>query len=528
MMCSKYVVTLGITTASGTAKTPLDITVPFFHYGLGTGWGYHPQPFPVPTSPPYFTVTATENLGVNGPVQAPRSVLGLGLIATSDQIVNNREGSWLQVNNYVNAATAAAYQVDLLTLNIGQICAFIKNTPWQIVDPLTQTANTSTAMLSTGFNGIIYASRTPRTFVPLVLAGENYVYPASTQGSFDQPYLTAGATYPQPTGYSTKFAQQSEGGYDFPPGSYALPIYDPTEPLGYNPIAGGWSDSSMFKCPGDLPLTMYLGNSTSVMYPVTGTTTTSNGGQVGAGAAPYAYVGQPNVWAVYPTPLAVRLYNASAVNWGGVQVAAANRPQGLTVITPNTAYLQGDYNTQTFPDSSGNQQITPCAIFCDGLTTLSNAWVDDNPNNPPNQHVYTSGVTNAASTQYIISVVINNQPTDLENTQEEGSDGTHNVIRYCENWGGCTWTFQGSLVVLNRMRYTRSYVPGAPSGISPFHLPTAAALSYAASSAGSFYGVPSRVYKFNSDLLTSAGQPPASPSGVLTQRVISTVNLVNK
>jgi hypothetical protein len=36
------------------------------------------------------------------------------------------------------------------------------------------------------------------------------------------------------------------------------------------------------------------------------------------------------------------------------------------------------------------------------------------------------------------------------------------------------------------------------------------------------------VYQFNNDLLSSFGQPPASLSGISVQRVVSTVNLINK
>jgi hypothetical protein len=539
------VVTLGMQSASGTAKTPLDITVPFFNYGLGTGYGAHT--LLSTTIAPYFQTSAVENAAFNGPVQnptlstfvGPTTVTATGLIATSDQFVNNREAAWLQANHYLTTGTAAAaWRVDALTLNIGQICAFIQNTSWAQVDPLGLTPNASVALLSSGFNGIIYAHRTMHTFTPM---GGGYPpdnLPASTLASYGQPYGAPGSTYPVRNAYSTIFQQGAPASpsFSFPAGQQPLPIYDPIEPLGTGPLDYGWSSNSMFRSPADLPMTLGLGGSTSEMYPVIGTTTTANGGVVGpqtGTAGTYAYLGQPNVWSVYPTPLSVRVFNASHVNWGGLQAAAGNRPQGLTVITPNTGYIWGDYNTQPYPDSSGNQQITPCAVFCDGLTTLSNLWIDDNPANPP-AHVYTSATTQASSTTYIVSVVINNLPTDLENTSQEGSDGTHNVIRYAENWGGCTWTFQGSLVVLNRMRYTRSYVPGTPasSGTSPFTIPVSynqtPSVAYSNTTAGSFYGVPARVYKFNSDLLTSAGQPPASLSGVQTERVISTVNLINK
>jgi len=518
MMMSKYVVTLGYTTASGTAKQPLDITIPFFKYGFGS----HAY-IPLSVAPNCFALGPTEATATATPLQQPQP---FGMIATSSLFINPREGAWLEANNYLTAAQAAAYYTDALTLNIGQICAFIHYTAWATVDPYGQTANNPASGLSSGFNGIIYAHRTMRTYSPLGSGGTAYAVaiPCSNAATYNVP----GGSYPYLSGYSTLFNGSAASGNILAAGSRVLPIYDPCDPLGYNPTQGYWS-SNLYLTPANQVSTLRIGSSSTAMYPVVGITTNTNGGIVGAGTpglvTSQTYLGQPNVWSVYPTNLAVRMYNGSAVNWGGVQPAANNRPQGLTVITPNTCYLQGDYNTMPYPDSSGNQQITPCAVFCDGLTTLSNSFNDT-------ETTYTGGDQQATSTTYIISVVINNQPTDLENTQEEGSDGTHNVIRYMENWGGTTWTFEGSLVVLNRMRYTRSYVPGSPSGNSPFAVaqqnwpfPTVA---YHGTTAGGFYGVPARVYKFNSDLLTSAGQPPASLSGVETQRVVNTINLINK
>ncbi len=253
-----------------------------------------------------------------------------------------------------------------------------------------------------------------------------------------------------------------------------------------------------------------IGNSTVSAYPVVGSV-----GSVGGGVR----VGQSDVWSVYPLAKTVRVFNGSAINWGGVQATANNRPQGLTFITPNAAYLWGNYNTTTYTDSTGNAQVTPCAIYCDGLSVLSNAWSDTGK-------TYTGGNNgNATATTYVISVVINNTPTDTENTYSEGSAGTHNVIRYCESWNGNNWNFTGSLVVLNRMRYSRAYSSGVPAaGPCPISLNNG---NYGTNNSGGYYGAPSRNYTFNSDLLTSMGQPPASLSGISVQRVVSTMNLVN-
>jgi hypothetical protein len=112
---------------------------------------------------------------------------------------------------------------------------------------------------------------------------------------------------------------------------------------------------------------------------------------------------------------------------------------------------------------------------------------------------------NGTTTTYNVSLVTNNIPTDFENTWDEGSGGTHNLLRFLEA-GGREFRFLGSIVVLNRMRYGRNYL--------------GAALGY--------YGAPKRILKFNSDLLTAEGQPPFSPWGIQVTRVLSSVNLTNR
>ncbi len=577
MMMSRYAVYL----SKDSAGNPFDITIPFFRYGLGNG-GCQPTchswngvgNINGPCNVQYFNWGALESIesGATTWIQHP---IPTGLLATSDTFVNVREGAWLENNRYLNTSstpTPASYQVDALTLNIGQICAFISTTTWNTVSTNAQQASLTGpgTLLSALFNGVIYTHRTHRTLTPLSYnAGQGAPYypgcpwtgcmPASDQNSYgvnpppppavsniatattspqgwagvtpsaSTPY-TSYLTYPNLNGYKTFFLPNNVSYEDtsLPAvADHSLPIYDPCAPLGYNPTEF-WGINGFYKTPATLVTTMNLGSNINCMYPVIGTTTPTNGGVVGVGPTG-ARVGMPYVWSVYPSALAVRLFNGKAINWGGTQPAANNRPQGLTVITPNTCYIWGDYNTTKYPDASGTLQTTPCGVFCDGLTTLSNAWSDTGTT------ATYAGCVGASPTSYIVSVMINNQPTDYENTYEEGSDGTHNVIRYAENWGtggsgggASTWTFQGSLVVLNRTRYGRSYVPGSQStsNISPFII--SGGNSYSATTAGSFYGVPSRVYQFNSDLLTQAGQPPEAPHGITVQRVISTININNR
>jgi len=198
----------------------------------------------------------------------------------------------------------------------------------------------------------------------------------------------------------------------------------------------------------------------------------------------------------------VRVSNGGDINWNHIAAANPLGTSGLTVITPNMCYLHGDYNIVTHPDASGTARITPCAIFSDGLAALSNRW-----NDSEHQTADTS-TRDASETTYNLSLVINNVPTDDLNAVDEGSGAVANVVRFLENWGGRTYAFRGSLVVMNRMRYGYT---------------TLGANTCALNANTNFYSPPRRQLNFNTDLLSRAGQPPFTPFGVQVIRTVSTL-----
>ena len=379
-----------------------------------------------------------------------------GFTATEDLFTNWRDADWLRLNGYVSSTDAQAFKNNVVTLNIANVQNFIQNTPYSTIDA---TAGVSAAtMCSSRFDGVVYIHRTPRlnqalalgTPAPAALATDN-------TGSFDplMPLLNS-------------------------------PLMFPRQPLNASDVG----NTATY-----LPPRAYFQSPTigTAMYPVTGSANDGTVSTASAGVATWTRNGDSSqaAWSMYPFPKQVRIAKGTTIGWGGLQ--PSGRARGLTVITPNHCYVWGNWNTTK--DTAG--KLPPCAVFSDGLTALSSAYVDS-----------ASGwgkSPNASSTVYNASFVINNMPTDLENQPYEGSGGTHNVVRYVENWGNQTYTFMGSLVVLNRMRYSRGYV-----------------------SASGYYGVPVRVFTFNSDLLTAEGRPPASPGGQEVHRLVSSVNLINK
>lgn len=130
-------------------------------------------------------------------------------------------------------------------------------------------------------------------------------------------------------------------------------------------------------------------------------------------------------------------------------------PGGLTMVSDNPIYIQGDYNTGSNgtlqPDSnrSGGDptkntvpgyQKQSCAVVADAVMILSNAWNDANSYNSVEQRKASPTTVNTA----IVSGIV---PTGEYGTNYSG--GAENFPRFMEKWGsGNTFTYYGSMVEL--------------------------------------------------------------------------------
>lgn len=209
----------------------------------------------------------------------------------------------------------------------------------------------------------------------------------------------------------------------------------------------------------------------------------------------------PNLWQVYKVagearenpPFffrhALKLVNGSIINLGtSCYGAAPNPPCGLTVAAENPVYVQGDYNA---PGGSVTAAGTiASSVAADAVTLLSDNWNDVNSYIGP----YNNGLRNAANTQYRVAVIAGKQiPFALppgEGQVDFGTDGgLHNFLRYIENWGGDTLTYEGSLVSFYFSRQAIGLYKGTP------------------------YSPPSRSYAFDNNF-TNGPQwlPPRTPS----------------
>jgi hypothetical protein len=130
---------------------------------------------------------------------------------------------------------------------------------------------------------------------------------------------------------------------------------------------------------------------------------------------------------------------------------------GMTIVSPNPVYIQGDYNTgsgggtqplsntsanYTPPDDNpspivGSYNRAPAAVVGDAVNILSNSWNDASSNNGLGSRKATSTTVNTA-------IVAGNVPT----TSSSYSGGIENFTRFHEDWDGVYFTIYGALALL--------------------------------------------------------------------------------
>lgn len=173
------------------------------------------------------------------------------------------------------------------------------------------------------------------------------------------------------------------------------------------------------------------------------------------------------------------------------QGGSLQSPGGLTVASENPVYIQGDYNSNAADWGAGVDAVghAASAVISDAVIPLSNAWSDLNSFANPT----TLGNRNAVNTFYRLAIAGGknmNFPRPAWGGNDFGTDGgTHNFLRYLENWGGQTLNYKGSLVSL----YYSTYNTGV------FKCCTVV------------YSPPTRNYSFDADFALPGGLPPGTP-----------------
>ena len=146
----------------------------------------------------------------------------------------------------------------------------------------------------------------------------------------------------------------------------------------------------------------------------------------------------------------IRLQNGSSLP-GGTS-ATSYYTNGLSIVSENPVYVQGDYNTggtgssvptNTSTSSSASPTVSgytrvPAAIMADAVMLLSSAWNDSNASNT------NVSSRNASNTTYNMAMLAGVVPSSSSNY----SGGANNYPRFLEDWSGNTCTYYGSMCEL--------------------------------------------------------------------------------
>ena len=136
---------------------------------------------------------------------------------------------------------------------------------------------------------------------------------------------------------------------------------------------------------------------------------------------------------------------------------------GMTIVSENPVYIQGDYNTGssappsdsgTFTDpDAGSYTRKAAAVYADAINVLSGAWNDLNSNLSISNRIATSTTVNAA--------LVGGEVPSGNGKYSGGGEG---FVRFLEDWqkNNQTFTYYGSMVELfNSQTATGSYSSSA-------------------------------------------------------------------
>jgi hypothetical protein len=201
---------------------------------------------------------------------------------------------------------------------------------------------------------------------------------------------------------------------------------------------------------------------------------------------------------------ALKIVNGGTINLGTACFGAApNPPCGLTIVSENPVYIQGEFNDGGVNNGTWAGASIATSVAGDSVTMLSSNWNDVNSFISP----YNPGARPAVTTSYRVADISGKgipfaQPAGTNN--DYGTDGgLHNFLRYIENWGPATLYYRGSLV---------SFFYSA-QGIGPYKC------------CNTVYSPPTRRYTFDQNF-TNGPQwlPPRTP----TLKSINTVGFTQE
>jgi hypothetical protein len=164
---------------------------------------------------------------------------------------------------------------------------------------------------------------------------------------------------------------------------------------------------------------------------------------------------------------------------------------GLTLATPNAAFVVGDYNTGGTPPVGSGSSLTannyaagytvqPAAIIADAVTVVSSNWTSGSYDTKP-----TLSTRPAVNTTVNSAIISGTVPSD----GSAYSGGVENFIRLLEDWSGKRLTYYGSMVNVYASQQSTAHWQNT----------------------GVYYNAPARNWYFDINFLDPNKLPPGTP-----------------
>jgi hypothetical protein len=187
---------------------------------------------------------------------------------------------------------------------------------------------------------------------------------------------------------------------------------------------------------------------------------------------------------------ALKIVNASRA--GSSPLVDLPAGMGLTIVSENPVYVQGNFNTPSAGAFGATQaDHRPSAIIADAVTVLSNNWNDNRSFASPHNPLGRPGTTTWYRTAIVAGKGLSFLRPGWGAPQDFGTDGgAHNFLRYLEGWGGNGLNYRGSIVNF----FSSRQAVGTYKCCSNVYKP------------------PTRAYNFDAEFLQMSLLPPKSPA----------------
>ncbi|HUD48643.1 MAG TPA: hypothetical protein VMR33_17555 [Candidatus Baltobacteraceae bacterium] len=302
-----------------------------------------------------------------------------------------------------------------------------------------------------------------------------------TAGTFEPPVATntmatASATYPGAGTYyppvTTNTSVVTVGSGNYPEaGTFVPPVTtNTTRTTGPSyPGAGTYVGS-----------VTHIG-STYTYNLITGYTYNEISGYIYTGITGYTYAG---ITGVTTNDNYLTNYVQFAIPGVVLTNGAVLPPNGLSIATPDPAYIVGNWNVASnfsSPNTEGTSNTfntLPSAVFADAVTILSPAW------NPANSAL---GIAARDASEDTVNAALLTGNVPSNGTYYSG--GVENFVRFLESWTGVDFFYNGSMVEMFPSQIANARWPGT----------------------GSVYNPPVRNWTFDQNFTNPLELPPLTP-----------------